>query len=262
MSMESGMLRITMEPITEAVRDRYAKIAIQMQDGGGSCCDCGSGEAEVAVTGPTGEQLYPAESAQDAGVSLGVSLGCGNPTALADLHPGETVLDLGSGAGLDVLLSARRVSPGGHAYGVDMTDEMLAIANRNRDKAGVTNATFLKGSIDAIPLPDASVDVVISNCVINLAEDKAAVIQEAFRVLRPGGRFAVADMVEIEPLSAELKQRLDSWAGCISGTVPIDEYRAALVGAGFSDPEFDVHATQALPGVGKVGSAYIRARKP
>ncbi len=154
------------------------------------------------------------------------------------------------------------VSPGGHAYGVDMTDEMLAIANRNRDNAGVTNATFLKGTIDAIPLPDASVDVVISNCVINLAEDKAAVIQEAFRVLRPGGRFAVADMVELEPLSAELKQRLDSWAGCISGTVPIDEYRAALVGAGFSDPEFDVHATQALPGVGKVGSAYIRARKP
>ncbi len=199
---------------------------------------------------------------KEIGLSDGISLGCGNPTALASLLPGEVVLDLGSGAGLDVLLSARRVSPGGHAYGVDMTDEMLAIANRNRDNAGVTNATFLKGTIDAIPLPDASVDVVISNCVINLAEDKAAVIQEAFRVLRPGGRFAVADMVELEPLSAELKQRLDSWAGCISGTVPIDEYRAALVGAGFSDPEFDVHATQALPGVGKVGSAYIRARKP
>src|SRR5579864_277598 len=137
MSMESGMLRAVMEPITEAVRDRYAKIAIQMTDGGGGCCDCdcASGEAGVAVSGPTGEQLYPAESAQDVGVSLGVSLGCGNPTALADLHPGETVLDLGSGAGLDVLLSARRVSPGGHAYGVDMTDEMLRLANENKERA-------------------------------------------------------------------------------------------------------------------------------
>ena len=142
-----------------------------------------------------------------------------------------------------------------------MTDEMLALANANRVKAGITNATFLKGSIEAIPLPDASVDVVISNCVINLAEDKGAVIKEAFRVLRPGGRFAVADMVELEPLSAELKKQLDSWAGCVSGTIPIDQYRAALVDAGFEAPEFEVHATESLAGVGKVGSAYIRARK-
>ena len=240
-----------MSEITEAVRARYAgaakKIELLPIDSTVGCCQVDGPDCGCAGSYSAGELK---------------EMGCGNPTALASLLPGEVVLDLGSGAGLDVLLSARRVSPGGHAYGVDMTDEMLAIANRNRDKAGVTNATFLKGSIDAIPLPDASVDVVISNCVINLAEDKAAVIQEAFRVLRPGGRFAVADMVELEPLSAELKQRLDSWAGCISGTVPIDEYRAALVGAGFSDPEFDVHATQALPGVGKVGSAYIRARKP
>jgi SAM-dependent methyltransferase len=204
---------------------------------------------------------YSAEETKAVGLTDAVSLGCGNPTALAELRPGEIVLDLGSGAGLDVLLSARRVSPGGHAYGVDMTDEMLEVANRNRDRARVENATFLKGSIDNVPLPDGSVDVVISNCVINLAEDKAAVIKEAFRVLRPGGRFAVADMVELEPLSADMKKQLDSWAGCISGTIPIDDYRAALVAAGFAEPEFEVHATQSLPGVGKVGSAYIRARK-
>jgi ubiquinone/menaquinone biosynthesis C-methylase UbiE len=182
---------------------------------------------------------------------------------LAQLEPGQVVLDLGSGAGLDVLLSARRVAPGGHAYGLDMTDEMLQLANSHMKKAGVANATFLKGSIDRIPLPDASVDVVISNCVINLAEDKGAVIGEAFRVLRPGGLFAVADMVELDPLEPELKKHLESWAGCISGTIPIEEYRGALLGAGFADPDFQVHATQSLPGTdGKVGSAYIRARKP
>jgi ubiquinone/menaquinone biosynthesis C-methylase UbiE len=182
---------------------------------------------------------------------------------LAHLTPGQVVLDLGSGAGLDVLLSARRVAPGGHAYGVDMTDEMLELANGHMKKAGVGNATFLKGSIESVPLPDASVDVVISNCVINLAEDKGAVIKEAFRVLRPGGLFAVADMVELEPLEPGLKKRLDAWAGCLSGTIPIEDYRAALVDAGFADPDFQVHATESMPGVdGKVGSAYIRARKP
>lgn len=196
-------------------------------------------------------------------MSDAVSLGCGNPTMLAELRPGQVVLDLGSGAGLDVLLSAKRVSPGGHAYGVDMTDEMLQLANDNKNSSGVANATFLKGSIEAIPLPDSSVDVVISNCVINLAEDKSAVINEAFRVLRPGGLLAVADMVELEPLEPALKKQLDSWAGCISGTIPIDEYRAALVSAGFIGADFQVHAEQSMPGVdGKVGSAYIRARKP
>jgi arsenite methyltransferase len=237
-----------MSEIREAVRSRYANMVGQLATSG--CCDeCGC------------EGAYSSAELTQIGLSESVSLGCGNPTALAELNPGETVLDLGSGAGLDVLLSARRVSPGGHAYGVDMTDEMLELANRNRDRARVKNATFLKGTIENVPLPDGSVDVVISNCVINLAEDKSAVIKEAHRVLRPGGRFAVADMVELEPLSPEMKKRLDSWAGCISGTIPIDDYRSALEQAGFVDVTFDVHTTQKLEGAGTVGSAYIRARK-
>jgi len=248
-----------MSEVKEAVRSRYASaaklIAVLPVDSQAGCCavdgpDCGCAGS------------YPEAELKEIGLTDAVSLGCGNPTMLADLKPGEIVLDLGSGAGLDVLLSARRVSPGGHAYGVDMTDEMLELANRNRANAGITNATFLTGSIDNVPLADASVDVVISNCVINLAEDKAAVIREAYRILRPGGRFAVADMVELEALAPELKKQLDTWAGCISGTIPIDEYRAALVAAGFAEPEFEVHATQVLPGAGKVGSAYIRASKP
>ena len=248
-----------MSEIKEAVRSRYAdaakQLAVIQPDSVAGCCQVDGPDCGCAGS-------YSANELQEIGMSDAVSLGCGNPTMLADLKPGEVVLDLGSGAGLDVLLSARRVSPGGQAYGVDMTDEMLELANRNRSQAGITNATFLTGTIDQVPLGDASVDVVISNCVINLAEDKGAVIREAFRVLRPGGRFAVADMVELEPLSPEQKKRLDSWAGCISGTIPIDEYRAALVEAGFAAPSFEVHATQDLPGVGKVGSAYIRARKP
>src|SRR5438132_7222620 len=182
---------------------------------------------------------------------------------LAELSRGQCVLAVGSGAGLDVLLCARRVAPQGHAYGVDMTDEMLELANGNAKKSGVTNASFLKGTIENVPLPDASVDVVISNCVINLAEDKGAVIKEAFRVLRPGGLFAVADMVELETLDPAIKKNLDAWAGCLSGTIPIDDYRAKLIDAGFQDPDFQVHATESMPGVdGKIGSAYIRARKP
>jgi len=238
-----------MSEVKEAVRSRYAGVAKQLAVLNNPEVCCCEGD-------------YSDDELQQVGLKESVSLGCGNPTALAVLNPGEIVLDLGSGAGLDVLLSARRVSPGGHAYGVDMTDEMLELANRNRDRARVKNATFLKGSIEKIPLPSDSVDVVISNCVINLAEDKAAVIREAYRVLRPGGRLAVADMVEVETLSAELKKRLDSWAGCISGTIPIEEYRAALVAAGFVEVEFEVHSTQVLPDTGKVGSAYIRARKP
>jgi ubiquinone/menaquinone biosynthesis C-methylase UbiE len=170
-----------------------------------------------------------------------VSLGCGNPTALADLRPGHVVLDLGSGGGLDVLLSAKRVAPGGHAYGVDMTDEMLAVAEPNRDKAGVANATLLKGTIESVPLPDAAVDVVISNCVVNLAEDKGAVLREAHRVLRSGGRLAIADMVAVDELSAELKRDVDAWAGCISGSIPVTEYEHLLRHAGFADIAIDVH---------------------
>jgi SAM-dependent methyltransferase len=252
-----------MSEIREAVRSRYAGVAKQLavipaagpKEGAGCC------QADGPDCGCSGS--YSAEELQEIGLSEGVSLGCGNPTMLAQLVPGQVVLDLGSGAGLDVLLSARRVTPGGHAYGVDMTDEMLELARGNAQKSGVTNATFLKGTIESVPLPDGSVDVVISNCVINLAEDKGAVIQEAFRVLRSGGLFAVADMVELEPLDPTLKKQLDSWAGCISGTIPIDEYRAALVAAGFQNPEFQVHATESMPGFeGKVGSAYIRARRP
>jgi len=249
-----------MSDVKEAVRSRYAGVAKQLSviqaEPGVGCC-----QADGPDCGCSGS--YSTDELNEIGLTESISLGCGNPTMLAQLVPGQVVLDLGSGAGLDVLLSARRVAPSGHAYGVDMTDEMLALANGNMKKAGVGNATFLKGSIESVPLPDDSVDVVISNCVINLAEDKGAVIQEAFRVLRPGGLFAVADMVELEPLEPALKERLDAWAGCLSGTIPIDEYRAALVDAGFSGPDFQVHATESMPGVdGKVGSAYIRARKP
>jgi arsenite methyltransferase len=248
-----------MGEIREAVRARYADFAKQLTvipvDASAGCCQVDGPDCGCAGS-------YSASELEEIGLSDGVSLGCGNPTMLADLKPGEVVLDLGSGAGLDVLLSARRVAPGGYAYGVDMTDEMVALAHRNRAAAGITNATFLIGSMEDVPLADASVDVVMSNCVINLAEDKKAVIREAFRVLKPGGRFAVADMVELEPLSPALKKQLDSWAGCVSGTIPIEEYRAALVEAGFAEPEFEIHATEELAGAGKVGSAYIRARRP
>jgi arsenite methyltransferase len=252
-----------MNEVREAVRSRYAGAAKQIAliPAGQTIAEAGCCQADGPDCGCSGS--YSAEELKEIGLSDGISLGCGNPTMLAQLAPGQIVLDLGSGAGLDVLLSARRVGPEGHAYGVDMTDEMLDLANGNAQKAGVANATFLKGTIENVPLPDASVDVVISNCVINLAEDKGAVITEAFRVLRPGGLFAVADMVELEPLDATTKKNLDSWAGCISGTIPIDEYRAALIAAGFQDPEFQIHATESMPGAdGKVGSAYIRARRP
>jgi SAM-dependent methyltransferase len=249
-----------MSDVKEAVRSRYAgvarQLAVRQPNPGAGCC-----QADGPDCGCSGS--YSADELSEIGLTESVSLGCGNPTMLAQLELGQIVLDLGSGAGLDVLLSARRVGPNGHAYGVDMTDEMLQLANSHKHNAGVTNATFLKGSIESVPLPDATVDVVISNCVINLAEDKGAVIKEAFRVLRPGGLFAVADMVELETFDPDLKKRLDAWAGCLSGTIPIDEYRAALVDAGFTKPDFQVHATEKMPGVdGKVGSAYIRARKP
>src|SRR5438270_4055037 len=245
-----------MSDIQEAVRSRYAgaakRIAVLNADDAAACCEDGSGCGCGCD--------YSADELAEVGLSEGVSRGCGNPTLLARLEPGQVVLDLGSGAGLDVLLSARRVAPGGHAYGVDMTDEMLAVANQNRERAGISNATFLKGTIETIPLPDSSIDVVISNCVINLAEDKGAVIKEAYRVLKPGGLFAVADMVEVETLDTAVKSQLDAWARCISGTIPIDQYRQELVSGGFEDPEFEVHSTQTMPGVpGKVGSAYIRA---
>ena len=256
-----------MDAIRESVRAKYAETAIKLRDGG-SCCDSSCCGGSDTLSGPFGEDEYSKAEVADMGLSLGASLGCGNPTALAQLHPGEIVLDLGSGAGLDVLLSARRVSPGGHAYGVDMTDEMLALANENKARAGVANATFLKGTIEAIPLAAGAVDVVISNCVINLAADKPAVLKEAFRVLRPGGRLAVSDMVEVEPLPAEVKSAVDAWAGCVAGTIPVDVYRAAVADAGFDGIEIEINNTfgpgeAGLPaGSGKIASAFIRAHKP
>lgn len=250
-----------MKDLREGVRERYAAKAKDISIGS-SCCDggcCGTdvGGADVCGDGYTTEELA------GLGLTASASLGCGNPTLLADLHPGEVVLDLGSGAGLDVLLSARRVGPDGHAYGVDMTDEMLGVARANQSRTGITNATFLKGTIEAIPLPDASVDVVISNCVINLAADKRAVLAEAFRVLRPGGRFAVADMVAIQELAPEVKSSLDAWAGCVAGTIPIAEYTDALRGAGFSDIDVEITREVRLEGVdGAIASAYLRARRP
>ena len=256
-----------MDTIRESVRAKYAETAITLRDGG-SCCDTSCCGGSDAISGPIGEEEYSRADVADLGLSLGASLGCGNPTALAQLHPGEIVLDLGSGAGLDVLLSARRVGPGGHAYGVDMTDEMLALANENMSRAGVANATFLKGTIEDIPLPGSAVDVVISNCVINLAADKSAVLKEAFRVLKPGGRLAVSDMVELEPLPARVKTAMDAWAGCVAGTIPVDAYRAAVISAGFDGVEIEITNSfgpgeAGLPdGSGKIASAFIRASKP
>jgi ubiquinone/menaquinone biosynthesis C-methylase UbiE len=217
-----------------------------------SCCDAnGCGDA------------YAADELASLGLDAAVSLGCGNPMLLADLRPGEDVLDLGSGAGLDVLLSARRVAPGGQVYGVDMTDEMLAVARANQATSGLGNATFLKGTIESVPLPDASVDVVISNCVINLAADKGAVLREAFRVLRPNGRFAVADMIALDELAPEAKQRLDLWAGCVAGTISLDAYTKKLQAAGFEAIDIEVTREVRLEDVeGLIASAYIRARRP
>jgi len=264
-----GDLMASTDPfeIQEAVRARYAERALEIAQASGCCDDCSSLTMPATRKGVRAGadvgcgDTYSAEELTALGLDAGASLGCGNPTALAELHPGETVLDLGSGAGIDVLLSARRVGAGGHAYGVDMTDEMLAVAKANQDKAGVANATFLKGTIEAIPLPDASVDVIISNCVINLAADKAAVMREAFRVLRPGGRLAVADMVAVEALPAEAKRELDLWAGCVSGTITRAEYGAALRDAGFEEITFETVNMTQLPGVGEIASDHIRARK-
>ena len=231
-----------MSDIKEAVRNKYGELARE----GKPCCD--------GVT----ENIYDGEEL--AGVpeaALNASLGCGNPTMLAELHPGETVLDLGSGGGIDVLLSARRVGPAGKAYGLDMTDEMLELARENQRKAGVANVEFLKGEIENIPLPDASVDVVISNCVINLSSDKAQVFREAYRVLKPGGRFAVSDIVGTRPVAPQLRETLERKLGCIAGTLQESEYRGLLADAGFES--VGIEPTREHEG-GFV-SAFVRARK-
>jgi len=251
-----------MSTTRDAVHEHYRSAALRMAGQSSGCCGsecCGGRTSEEEACGTD----YAAEELAQVGLDPSVSLGCGNPLLLADLRPGEVVLDLGSGGGLDVLLSARRVAPGGHAYGVDMTDEMLALAESNRQRAGVENATFLKGTIEQVPLPEGAVDVVISNCVINLADDKGTVIREAFRVLRPGGRLAVSDMVELRPLPEAVKQDLDARAGCIAGTIPVEDYRQLLVDAGFESPEIEITGEQSVEGLpGAIGSASIRGRKP
>jgi ubiquinone/menaquinone biosynthesis C-methylase UbiE len=232
--------------ITEAVRDRYGAIAVEVLEKDAGCCGtscCGGNSASDAIT----SNLYATDEIDGLPLKAALaSLGCGNPTALAELHAGETVLDLGSGGGIDVLLSARRVGPTGFAYGVDMTDSMLELARRNAAEAGVSNVAFLKGDIAAIPLPDNSVDVIISNCVINLAAEKAPVLREAFRVLKPGGRFAVSDIVIHGGLpegvadTTAMRRDFSSWAGCIAGALTDAEYRSGLEEAGFTTIELEI----------------------
>jgi arsenite methyltransferase len=223
------------ESIKEVVKERYASAARRVSDGtDGSCCSascCGGAEKSIVSS-----DLYGiGETSELPEKAVLASLGCGNPTALAELKPGETVLDLGSGGGIDVLLSAKRVGPTGKAYGLDMTEEMLALANENKRQVGVENVEFLKGEIEHIPLPDASVDVIISNCVINLSADKDQVLREAYRVLKPGGRFAVSDVVTRGEIAPEIRQSMGLWVGCIAGALSESDYCDKLAAAGFAD---------------------------
>jgi len=269
------------ERIHVAVRERYAQAAKEA----GSCC--GTTGSATDLIGRTLYSDADAEALPEA--ALSASLGCGNPTMLADLHPGEVVLDLGSGGGIDVLLSARRVAPSGKAYGLDMTPEMLDLARRNQTEAGVVNAEFLEGTMESVPLPDESVDVIISNCVVNLSPDKSAVLREAFRVLRPGGRLAISDIVLRRPLPGDIVQVMGLWTGCVSGALLDTDYAEELESAGFGDvsiepthvydtvditamagdlasvgaipTSIDLNATLTLLD-GAVMSAFVRARKP
>ncbi len=263
--------------IREKVRETYAKAALRASGQSGSCCG-----TQSACYDPITSNLYEArETAALPAEAVAASLGCGNPTALADLREGETVLDLGSGGGIDVLLSARRVGPTGKAYGLDMTDEMLALARDNQRKAGVQNVEFLKGHIESIPLPDDSVDVIISNCVINLSGNKDRVMAEAFRVLRPGGRLAVSDIVVRGDVPADIRSDMELWTGCVAGALDEADYRSKLTKAGFAAIEVEptriygadqvreflanssLDADKVIPLVdGKFMSAFIRARKP
>lgn len=249
--MEPVVLTPDVDDVRETVRARYAASAQRVADATAPCCgdkpatSCCGGTAQAPCcesnADPITADLYSTlEASEVPSAALLASLGCGNPTALAELKPGERVLDLGSGGGIDVLLSARRVGPSGHAYGLDMTDEMLALAERNKIEAGAENVTFLKGHIEAIPLPERSVDVVISNCVINLSADKARVLREAHRVLTPGGRFAVSDVVAQGELPADLRANMEAWVGCVAGALEETEYRNLLDEAGFEEIEVQV----------------------
>jgi arsenite methyltransferase len=272
---------IPMSEITDAVRAKYGTAARRVMEGAGKGGCCGGGNS-CGSTDPITRDLY--QAAETAGLpveAMLASLGCGNPTALAELRAGETVLDLGSGGGIDVLLSARRVGPDGKAYGLDMTDEMLALARENQRKAGVENVEFLRGEIEAIPLPDESVDVIISNCVINLSGDKDRVLTEAFRVLRPGGRFAVSDIVTRGALPEPARASIALWTGCVAGALDQQEYVGKLTAAGFVEAAVeptriytreDVQSYLGEAGLegdkmasqldGRVMGAFIRARKP
>ena len=266
--------------IKDVVKEKYGQAALRVKSGGSACCGAVSGVERGCD--PITSNLYSlTQTGQIPEEALLASLGCGNPTALAKLNLGEVVLDLGSGGGIDVLLSAMRVGPTGKAYGLDMTDEMLALANENKHKAGAENVEFLKGEIEHIPLPDNSVDVIISNCVINLSADKNAVLREAFRVLKPGGRFAVSDVVTRGEIAPEIRRNVLLWVGCVAGAMGDDEYRAKLSAAGFEQVDIeptrvygveDAREFLAAEGVevdaiapqidGKFMSAFVRAVKP
>ncbi len=267
---------MTNADLKKEVQEKYAQEARRVASGDSSCCSgCG-------CLDPITSDLYDATQSNEVPQeAMLASLGCGNPTALAKLNPGETVLDLGSGGGIDVLLSAKRVGPSGKAYGLDMTDDMLALANENKRKAGIENVEFLKGEIERIPLPENSVDVVISNCVINLSTDKARVLREAFRVLKPGGRFAVSDVVTRGEIPGEVRENVLLWIGCLAGALEENEYRNELAAAGFENIEVEptriyrmedareflskqgVNVDAVAPQIdGKFFSAFIRAVKP
>lgn len=271
-----------MSEIKDTVKQKYGEAALRAASGERSSC-CGSSPSSCcAGDDPITSNLYDQLQQQELPeAAVLASLGCGNPTALADLKPGETVLDLGSGGGIDVLLSARRVGPGGKAYGLDMTDEMLALARENQKKAGVQNVEFLRGEIENIPLPDNSVDVIISNCVINLSADKGRVLREAFRVLRPGGRFAVSDVVTRGEIPEEVRNNMLLWVGCVAGALDENDYRSKLGAAGFGSITIEptriyrfedavsfladkgINAGNIAPLVdGRFMSAFIRAQKP
>ena len=266
--------------IRDLVKEKYGQAALRVNAGGSSCC--GASAALDACCDPITSDLYDeAQKGQLPETAVLASLGCGNPTALADLKPGETVLDLGSGGGIDVLLSAKRVGPTGKAYGLDMTDEMLALANENQRKAGVPNVEFLKGEIENIPLPGNSADVIISNCVINLSANKDRVLHEAFRVLKPGGRFAVSDVVTRGDMPPEIRKSVLLWVGCVAGALSEEEYTSKLAAAGFERIEIEptriyrvedaraflqdqgIDADAIAPQVdGTFFSAFVRAVKP
>ncbi|MDP2948484.1 MAG: arsenite methyltransferase [Chloroflexota bacterium] len=261
----------TEQEIKEFVKQRYGEVARQASEQAATSC-CG---ADAGPKDAISDRIYTPEELGEVPLEAALaSAGCGNPVFLAELHPGEVVLDLGSGGGIDVLLSARRVGPTGKAYGLDMTDEMLELARQNQAKAGIENVEFLKGEMEDIPLPDNSVDVIISNCVVNLSPNKDAVLSEAYRVLKPGGRVAISDIVTVGELPEAVRQNLNAWASCLAGALEQKEYVGKLTAAGFQDAAVEVYRSftaegpkeggdpDPTPGSGYVASAYIRAQKP